>query len=104
MDRRVPFSPARRRGARVIRNATAQHAAQVFKTHRERCKLSFEALSESAVISVRRLKRFETAEASPIFPDEFFRLALAFDVSPEVLLRETVLPVLQNGTVKAARR
>jgi transcriptional regulator with XRE-family HTH domain len=101
MDRRVPLSPARRRAARVIRNATALHAAQVFKKHRERCKLSFEALSESAVISVSRLKKFETAEASPIFPDEFFRLAVAFDVSPEVLMQQTVLPVLQKGTIKA---
>lgn len=103
MDRRVPLSPARRRSARVIRNATARHAAQVFRTHRERCQLSLEALSESAVISVSRLMKFETAEASPIFPDEFFRLAVAFDVSPEVLLRETVLPVLGKGTGKAAR-
>lgn len=53
------------------------------------------------MISVSRLKKFETAEASPIFPDEFFRLAVAFDVSPEVLLRETVLPIFGKGTVKA---
>jgi transcriptional regulator with XRE-family HTH domain len=101
MDRRVPFSPARKRCARAIRKATALHAAGVFREHRERCKLTFEALSEHAVISISRLKKFETAESSPIFPDEFFRLASAFGVRAEILMRQTVLPVLET---KAARK
>jgi hypothetical protein len=100
MDRRVPFSPPQIRCARAIRKATALQAARVFRQHRERCNLTFEALSEQAVISVARLKKFETAESSPIVPDEFFRLASAFGVRAEKLMQQTVLPVLETTAAR----
>lgn len=78
--------------------------AKILKAHRERCQLSFEALSENVAITVSRLKKFESAQTSPYFPDEFFRLAYAFGIRPETLVRQMLLQIAPKKTVKAAQR